>query len=84
MSSPHVDTSTDQRDIIRTNSDKRKETSERKKNTWQIRERQERIPLTLKIHLTVPIEVDVSEDFVDLSVGHLFSHQLLHGLTQLS
>lgn len=43
-----------------------------------------RISLTLKVHQTVSVEVDVSEDLVDLSVGHLFSHQLLHGLPQLS
>lgn len=42
-----------------------------------------RITLTLKVHQAVSVEVHISEDLVDLSVGHLFSHQLLHGLTQL-
>lgn len=42
------------------------------------------IHFTFEVHQAVSVEVDVSEDLVDLSVGHLFSHQLLHGLTELS
>lgn len=40
--------------------------------------------LTLKVHLSVPIQVDVSQDLVDLTVVELLTHQLLHGLPQLS
>lgn len=39
--------------------------------------------LTLEVYQSVSVEVDVSEDLVDVSVGHLFSHQFLHGLAQL-
>lgn len=40
--------------------------------------------LTLKVHLSVPVQVDVSQDLVDLAVVELLAHQLLHGLPQLS
>lgn len=40
-------------------------------------------PLTLKVHQSVSVEVCVLQDLVDLPVGHLLSHQLLHGLAQL-
>lgn len=43
--------------------------------------RQIGLVLTLKVHQTISIEVHVSENLVDLSVGHLFAHQFLHGLT---
>lgn len=38
---------------------------------------------TFKVHQAISVQVSVFEDLVDLSVSHLFSHQLLHGLTQL-
>lgn len=40
--------------------------------------------LTLEVHLSVPVQVDVSQDLVDLAVVELLAHQLLHGLPQLS
>lgn len=41
-------------------------------------------PLTFKIHLSVSIEVNISQDLVDLAVVELLPHQLLHGFPQLS
>lgn len=41
-------------------------------------------PLTFKIHLSIPIEVYISQDLVDLAVVELLPHELLHGLPQLS
>lgn len=41
-------------------------------------------PLTFEIHLSVPIEVYISQDLVDLAVVELLPHELLHGLPQLS
>lgn len=38
---------------------------------------------TFKVHLSVPVEVHVPQDLVDLVVVQLLSHQLLHGLPQL-
>lgn len=44
---------------------------------------QTELSLTLKVHQSVSVEVCILQDLVDLPVGHLLSHQLLHGLTQL-
>lgn len=41
-------------------------------------------PLTFKIHLSIPVEVYISQDLVDLTVVELLPHELLHGLPQLS
>ncbi len=77
---------TGQRDIIRTNSEKTREREEEDEGGRGLLRgpiKAKRISLTLKVHQTVSVEVHIPEDLVDLSVGHLFSHQLLHGLTQL-
>lgn len=39
---------------------------------------------TLKIHLSVTVQVDVAQDLIDLTVVELLPHELLHGLPQLS
>lgn len=69
-----------QRDIIRTNSVRTGEKCEKRVRSSGSGVRC-KPPLTLKVDQTVSVEVHVSEDLVDLSVGHLFTHQLLHGLS---
>lgn len=58
--------------------------SEEEWGSWRWRwDPQTEVSLTLKVHLSVSVEVGILEDLVDLPVGHLLPHQLLHGLAQL-
>jgi hypothetical protein len=45
---------------------------------------QVRAPPTFKVYSSIPIEIHISDNFLYVSVSHLMTQELPHGLSQLT